>query len=232
MSDLFTGLQQGLRDFKNNHGIDMSHPNGSIIYGKPYPAIHKSVWIDTTTKNNKNTFQYRFDIPLENGHRVSVSKRLLNDYPSTISQIHIPTRYIFKQPNGTNVTSNVHRDLQVDGIKPGIPNHLKELMAGVSHSYNHDDNDNDMFHDYVKSVSRLPRFGTAELHVRDSKPSFENNRVMTDDELNEHFQNTRNNLRKEEHPHNIHVYLEEEKRIRQYDYDIKTEKLTTDEEWE
>ena len=65
MSDLFTGLQQSLRDFKNNHGMDMSHPNGSIIYGKPYPAINKSVWIDTTTKNNKNTFQYRFDIPLE-----------------------------------------------------------------------------------------------------------------------------------------------------------------------
>lgn len=231
MSELFSRLQQGLRDFKNNHDIDMSHPNGSIIYGKPYPAINKVIWMNTNTfdasKKPSNYFHYGFDIPLENGHRVSVVKHN-REGMAIQSKIKIPTTYLFKQPDGKNLTSNAHRIMHINGNDKGIPEHLKEPMAGVNHDHSHENND--MFHDYVKSVSRLPRFGTVVYHS--SKASFQSHRAMTNDELNEHFQNTRNNLRQEEYPHNIHVYLEEEKRIRQYDYDIKTEQLTTDEEWE
>jgi len=235
MSDLFTNFQQILRDVKNKYDINMSHPNGSIIYEKPYPAINKSVWmeINHTKTPSTTSFNFQFDIPLENGHRVSVLKN--NRIPGPVqSVIHVPTKYMVRQPNGTNTTSYVHRSMRggVDLDYINVPKHLEEYTENIK-PY-HELKNNDMFHDYVKSVSRLPRFGTAQQHVRDKNPTFESQRAMTDDELNEHFQNTHGNLRQEEYPHNIHLYVNDvnSDRILQYDYDIKTEKLTTDEEWD
>ncbi len=233
-SELFSSLQQGLRDFKNNHDIDMSHPNGSVVYGKPYPSTHKTVWMNVNhAKNSSNSFSYQFIIPLENGHRVHTIKHD-REGMAIRSRIEIPTKYMFRQPNGENYISNTYRTMQINGNESGIPEHHKELMAGVNDIHLHENKD--MFHDYLKSVSRLPRFGTTEQHNelnrRDSKPTFESHRAMTDDELHEHFKNT--NLREAEHPHNIHLYVNDDndRRILQYDYNTKTEQLTTDEEWD
>lgn len=253
MFDLFTNFQQSLRDLKNNHDIDITHPNGAIIYGKPYPAVSKRVYLDSqpSTGPNKHNLLYRFSIPLENGHRVSVSKHTLLDLsPLIVSKMEVPHKFIFGQPDGTDVTSYAYRYAHKGAtFESDSQDHLKESMAGVSPSYKHNDNPDDMFHDYVKSVFRLPRFGSTERHFTHSRPVLTYQRLMTDDELNDFFQQTQtltsptekhtviypnlsNQLKEEEHPHNIHVYFDEFKRVRQYDYDIKTEKLTTDETWD
>jgi len=235
MSELFTSLQQGLRDFKNNHDIDMSHPNGAIVYGKPYPAVKKLVWMSPNhPKNNSTHFYHEFQIPLENGHRVSVatSRSWENENTNQIrSVILIPTKQMFRQPDNKNLISYKYTAMFKNNTELGIPEHLKEHMKGIDAVHVHENSD--MFHDYVKSISRLPRFGTAEQYIRNgTKSTFQNERAMTDDELNEHFKNT--SLEQEEHPHNIHIYHDDynDNKIRQHDYNIKTEQLTTDEKWD
>lgn len=258
MFDLFTNFQQSLRDLKNNHDIDITHPNGAIIYGKPYPAVSKTVWLDSqpSTGPNKHNVYYRFSIPLENGLRVSVSKRTENNVPLIVSKMEVPHKFIFGQRDGTDITSYAYRYAHKGATSESdSQDHLKESMAGVSPSYKHNDNPDDMFHDYMKSVFRLPRFGSTERHFTHSRPVLSGRpvltyqRLMTDDELNDFYQQTQtltsptdkhtlypnisHEITEEKYPHNIHLYFDgDERRIRQYDYDIKTEKLTTDETWD
>lgn len=245
MFDLFTNFQQSLRDLKNNHDIDIHHPNGAFVYGKLYPAVSKTICLDSepSTGLNKHNVYYRFSIPLENGHRVSVSKLTRtvapNYGPLIVSQVEVPHKFIFEQPDGTDSTGYTYRYAHKGHELLGSQDHLKESMAGVNASYIHNDNSDDMFHDYVKSVFRLPRFGSTERHSRYDRPKVINQRLMTDDELTDFFQNKNvhpnltSELKEEEYPHNIHLYFDDgRRRIRQYDYDIKTEKLTTDETWD
>lgn len=223
----------------------MAHPQGAMIHGKLYPAISKIVHMEMDEDKVRH-FVRSFAIPLENGHRVDVRKRYDRD---VISRLNIPNKQTFIVPgNDTPYVSHTHRALREDGR---IPEHLKEFVQDVDDFHVH--KDGSMFHEYVKSASRLPRFGTSEQYVNNTKTTFASAYVeppfpaskgikflsdaaMTDDELNEHFQDKRNKPREEEQPHNIHLYLTDaadpQKRILQYDYNIKTEQLTTDEEWD
>jgi hypothetical protein len=226
MTELFTRFQQSLRDFKNEHGIDMAHPNGAIIHGKPYPAIEKRVDIHVD-RGGTFHFTHRFAIPLENGHRVRVKKD--SSFEDVYSELHIPTTSTFIQPDNTHRVSRGHRPAYVH------TEHLTKLLTKDAAHHVHEDEE--MFHEYLKSTSRLPRFGISS-HFKRSRNDLNplHSGLMTDNELDEHFQDVRTRPTAEEYPHNIHLYLNDSKdpqnAIRQYDYNIKTEQLTTDEEWD
>jgi hypothetical protein len=225
MTELFTRFQQSLRDFKNENNIDMAHPNGAIVYGKPYPAIDKRVdmYVD---RDGTHHFTRSFSIPLENGHRV----RVKTDYDQDVySELHIPTTSTFIQPDNTHRVSRGHRPAHL------LKEHLKEVLTKDAAHHVH--KDEEMFHDYLKSTSRLPRFGISG-HFKRSKNDLNllHSGLMTDNELDEHFQDVGTRPTAEEYPHNIHLYLNDSRdpqnAVRQYDYNIKTEQLTTDEEWD
>lgn len=219
MSKLFSDFQQILRNFKDEHGIDINNPNGSIVYTKRYPAIKKHVWMYINHPTGPFS-QVDFHIPLENGHNVHVVK--MND-GETEAHVYIPTRYV-SEIDPTKVSAHqgyFHRPMLNSDGSYSVPKHLQKHMTGVEP--NKIIKNNETFNDYVQSVSRLPRFGTTASKGKQ--------REMTDDELNEHFQNTRR-PQERDYPHNIRLNIDDSisKRIYVYNYDINTEKLTTEDD--
>ena len=240
-SELFIALQENLRNYKNNHGIDMLHPNGVIIHGKPYPAVEKRVFLNLKSGSKSVGYTNSFDIPMENGHRVDVRH---SDWPlesGVTTELSIPTRYHFHDLD-TGKTSGGNYYRTVPDMSPLDPSHYSEINKALKDTpidYKIDANNKEGFHKTMQTWSKLPRFGLEQTHSMNTKtgqPSSAavSGRLMNDTELNEHFNDESLKIKDEKTPQHIDVYMTNDtnNQMRNYTYNIKTEQLTTDEEWD
>lgn len=220
-SDTFLQVQKSLREFRDSHDIDLSHPAGAKIHGKIYPAGMKTLWLDSQRADYSSGFD--FAIPFENRHRANIMNHAYSETPPpgessngriSVVKVH-PMTWIANNPDDqihTYGTGYGSFEIHNSGIR--YPN-AKDFL-----------NNSDNFHRTMSEWSQEPSKGG--FFPYESRP-LNDEYAMNNEELQKHAR---------EYPkdrfrpaHLIDVWRSAEaagagKEFKRHTYNVKTEELT------
>jgi hypothetical protein len=220
---MFLHLQKILRDVDAHHEIDLTSPHGVTIEGRHYPAIHKHLYLEEEGSTQPDDYSAYFQIPLENGTRVSVDASN-SGYVS--SQLHVPT---------------IHFDHEgVKSYKFGPAYHLGEDAYWEQHktpdspATGFDSN----IHDTIREYSRLPQQGTYDWDTQGGYKAFSEarpnhthwafgveGRDLNEEDLAEHHKNYKFNQLHGPMHIATKTWLPNGQKDLKYRYNIKTEQM-------
>jgi hypothetical protein len=220
---MFLHLQKILRDVNSHHEIDLTSPHGVTIEGRHYPAIHKHLYLEEAGSTQPDSYSAYFQIPLENGTRVSVDA---SNEGYVSSQLHVPTIHFD------------HEGAKLYKFGPawhvGDDAYWEQHKTPDSPATGFDSN----IHDTIREYSRLPQQGTYDWDTPGGYKAFSEarpnhtrwmfgveGRDLNEEDLAEHNKNYKFNQLHGPMHIATKTWLPNGQKDLKYRYNIKTEQM-------